>query len=342
MLYIGNTFFEWELEGRIAGSLSEALKCSPVCRQLQYLPLIYLDQEDTLMVTDLPTSNDLEHLQSYGIKKLPKMRLLENPPKGKVHAWGASNIVYDWAKRHDLPYAIPALDVVRRLNSKLWNFERVPKLCGAVTVSSERDIKQALVGSKEVWVLKTDQGFAGTGHCIFHAHELDKAFKFQRKIGTDLLLEPWVERVLDFSSQWEIAPNGELIFLGVTKFFNTSSGQYLGTEVGEISSLFSSFENFINEHIVFCKNYLQNIINEGYFGCLGVDAMIYKCAKTGINVLHPVVEVNARMTMSSALLRFCKKYMPNKIVDFTFKEMPIGTLGLLPTGFRRQLIPLIK
>ena len=340
MLYIGNTFFEWELEGKIKGSLADALQCTPVCQQLQYLPLLFLEPKDTLLVTELPQSEYLNHLRSY-IKDLPQVALLEEDLKGEVKSWGASNIVRGWAEQKGLSYSIPSLDIVRRVNSKLWNFTRTTPLEGAAIIQNEEELKKQLQGLSGNWVLKTDQGFAGLGHCIFNENQIEKAVQFGKKIwrrGDRILLEPWVERILDFSSQWEISVQGEIVCLGVTKFFNNPLGGYLGTVVGQRDQLFGPLDIFVVEHLRFCEKYLFGLFKEGYYGCLGIDAMVYKCPERHTPRLHPILEVNARMTMSSAVLRFWKKWEYLRTAFFTFKEVSSPTLGLLPNGFKRQLI----
>ena len=52
--------------------------------------------------------------------------------------------------------------------------------------------------------------------------QLDKAFNE----GHPLIGEPWVKRLLDFSTQWVISKTGAITYLGATLMENKSRGQY--------------------------------------------------------------------------------------------------------------------
>lgn len=339
MLYIGNAFFEWELEGKTPPDLFSALKMHAIIEQLQYLPLLYLDSETTLLVTKYPSSEYLEVLKSYGIGKPPQMVVKEdfNQRKfQKIESWGASKLIEQWSKRHQIVYEGPSFISAKQMNSKLYHFEHAPKLPYGSIVQSEQDLLKALQNPIDKWVLKTDQGFSGRGHCIFTQAMKQKALQFISE-NHAVILEPWVDRICDFSSQWFISKSGEIALSGVTKCLNTSQGIYQGTETGEPEVLFHGLLDHVQEHINFCRSYLKQHLN-GYFGALGVDAMIYKDLKTGKPILHPLVEINARMTLSHALLLFFKSYLKETSSQFLFHSCNRGTIGLLPFDYKRQLI----
>lgn len=330
MYYIANIFFELELDGCAGASLKEAFGKNPYFKQLQFLPLLFLSKEDTLLVTEMPSET---YLKSLSLSDLPKIALLDDVlEKGDLRSWGASKLIVNWAKGKELTYEMANS---KNANSKLWNFERAQKLPDAKIVYSAAELNVA----DGKWVLKTDQGFAGRGHFVFDETTLKAAMAFaskqwKRKAG--IILEPWVERVCDFSSQWHISKEGKLKLLGLTKCLNTDAGVYLGTEVGE--GIFGELAPFVEEHVEYCKGYLQNIVQEGFFGNLGVDAMVYKDVKTGGITLHPVVEVNARMTMSAAVLLFHQKYRKEKVTRIYYGSSDSSGINLLPDGFKRKLV----
>lgn len=325
MYYIANVFFEMELDGCAGGTLKEAFGKNPYFKQLQFLPLLFLSKEDTLLVTEMPPESYLQSLPF----DLPKLALLDGPfEKGEVRSWGASRLILEWAKGQGLSYEMANS---KNANSKLWNFAHSRPLPGAKIVYTAEELEG--MGKR---VLKTDQGFAGRGHFVFDEGSIKEAIAFaskqwKRKMG--VLLEPWVERVLDFSSQWYISKTGSIELIGLTKCLNTESGVYMGTEVGE--GIFGELLPFVEEHVEYCKGYLQNIVQEGFFGNLGVDAMVYK---NGQLALHPVVEVNARMTMSAAILLFHQKHRKEKVTRIYYGSRDSSGINLLPDGFKRKLI----
>jgi hypothetical protein len=338
MLYIGNAFFEMELEGQTPPDLLSAFKINPIIEQLQYLPLLYLGPDETLLVAEYPSREYLENLKSYGILNPPQMVLEKDIPKHsfqKIESWGSSELIEKWAARHNIPYDAPPLASARRMNSKLYHFEHTPKLPYGSIVNNEKELLEALQNPVDKWVLKTDQGFSGRGHCIFTRESKEKGTLWTSQ-HQKLVLEPWVERICDFSSQWAISKDGEATLLGVTKCLNTPHGVYQGTETGKPEILFGGLWGLISEHLEFCKSYLRQHMN-GYFGVLGVDAMIYKGLQNGSPTLHPLVEVNARMTLASALLLFFERHLKKSSCRFLFQACNKGTVGLLPFVYKRQL-----
>lgn len=333
MYYIANIFFELELDGCAGASLNEAFGKNPYFKQLQFLPLLFLSKDDTLLVTELPSDS---YLKSLPFSDLPKIALLDDShEKGELRSWGASQLISKWAKLKGLNYQMPQMACCKNANSKLWNFERTQPLPRAKIAHSAEDLE----GISSQWVLKTDQGFAGRGHFVFDAGLIKEAIAFgskqwKRKAG--VILEPWVDRVCDFSSQWNISKDGAIELLGLTKCLNTESGVYLGTETGE--GVFGEMLPYVETHVEYCREYLQKIVKEGFFGNLGVDSMVYRDMKTGHLALHPVVEVNARMTMSAAILLFHQKYQKDKVTRMYYCSDDSNKTNLLPDGFRRKLI----
>lgn len=311
MYYTANIFFEDEIEGRVK-NLAEAFSINPLFKELQFLPLLYLSDHEVLFTN----------------KSYEKTRLIDDAKEtGILRSWAASKILSEWAAVKGLVYDMPSFECAKRINSKLWTYRNLKK---ESIVFSEKELPAS--GN---WVLKTDQGFAGRGHCIFHEKKAAVSFAKQEwKKGVGVILEPWRDRVLDFSSQWLISKQGKIQLLGLTKCLNTPSGVYLGTEAGDEQAMFGKWLPFALEHIEFCKDYLQIVAKEGFFGNLGVDAMVYKDSKNRF-ILDPVLEVNARMTMSAAILLYHQKRGGRQVttVHYGASKCP----GLLPFGKRKKL-----
>lgn len=331
MHYISNIFFELELEGKAGNNLKNVLSQNPLFRQLQFLPLLYLSKEDTLIVTEIP-----DNFVSEGAR----LCLIDDARgKGSLRSWGASDLICRWAQEKGFTYDMPPMACCRNVNSKLWNFKRNIPLEGAKIVFSAEEMKKAIQNTQVKWVLKTDQGFSGRGHCIFDAYSVERAIAFGSKIwesGCGIILEPWVRRICDFSSQWNISKTGALELLGTTKCLNTEAGVYLGTETGDEEMVFGKYLPFVLQHLEYCKTYLQDIIKEGFFGNLGVDAMVY--LKENVPTLYPVVEINARMTMSSAILLYHQHFRNCKVTRIYYRIDNSENKNLLPNISNRKLI----
>jgi len=138
------------------------------------------------------------------------------------------------------------------------------------------------------------------------------------------LAEPWLPRKFDFSSQWEIGKAIEL--QGVTTFETSDKGSYSATLAGPIDPL---FQWAIDKHLEIALPILKKIQAMGFFGSLGIDAFVY-----GENQLHPIVEINARKTMSRVALMIQKGRDPDQILRMSFESKPGG---LLPGSFSRNI-----
>src|SRR5579872_4469996 len=204
-LHICNTFFERELEANSTRSLAEWIRSHPIVLQLQFLPLLYAAPTDKILVSDLPDNPD------------PRLCLIDHPPPNSViEHWGPSLAIAAWAKKQAIPYHIPDWELVRKINSKVFSFTESPKLPGAALLNTQEEIKAWIESTPGHKVLKTPFGTAGSGHTL--NPDVKRLYK------VPIIGEPWVERVMDFSTQWH---NGELV--GVTVFENEPNGTYKGT-----------------------------------------------------------------------------------------------------------------
>lgn len=313
-LHICNTFFEQELEGA-QGSLKYWLNAHRAYGQLQYLPLLYAQPEDRVLVTHLPSYPD------------PRLCLIDNPPSLPIESWGASRAIEQFAAAHGLVYRCPDFDLVHKIHSKSFAFTHSPHLPGAQLLYTEKEVLSWIEKNAGPKVLKTVLGTSGRGH--FFVGERDPRPFFQKEFaqGRSILGEPWVSRAFDFSSQWEIGSEIEL--QGLTVFETSDKGAYRATLAGPAELLFGERLSFAKQHLEIARPILQKIQAMGFFGSLGIDAFVYNHDQ-----LHPIVEINARKTMSRVALEIQKKQRPDGIVRMSFEAKPGG---LLPGRFVRNI-----
>jgi hypothetical protein len=224
-LHICNVFFEKELESPSQKSLVSWLRSHPIVMQLQFLPLLYAAPNDKILVSDLPPNPD------------PRL-VTESPENAQIEHWGPSQAIASWARSHNIPYNIPDWEVIRKINSKVFSFTESPKLPGAELLQTQKEIETWIEKTSFPKVLKTPFGTAGNGHLRPNV---------KRLYIPPLIGEPWVERVLDFSTQWK---NGEL--LGVTVFENEPNGTYKGTFIGEVEPW------ALEEHLAVAQPLVEN------------------------------------------------------------------------------------
>lgn len=311
VIHICNTFFENELESPLPSKgLVSWLRAHPVILQLQFLPILYAGKEDIILVSD-PPEQENERLRLLGTFE----------GRGKIENWGPSLAIAQWAKRKKIPYVIPDWEVVRTINSKIFSFLKSPRLPGAALLANEKEVLSWVEKSKCPKVLKTAYGTSGRGH--FHlgkSRDLNSYLRRQFSQNLPVIGEPWVERVLDFSTQWIVSP-GKNELLGATIIENRTNGSYLATYAGK---QFLPFAWALEEHLIAVEPLLNEISSLGFFGNLGIDAFVY--IEKGFEKLQPIVEINARKTMSWAALAVQRNTFPDRVLRFSFEKKGSGAL----------------
>ena len=324
-LHICNTFFEQELESnqkidlscKASLQLKKWFLAHPAMIQLQYLPLLYAQAEDRILVSSLPENPD------------PRLVCIdEEIPRLPVESWGASSSINRLAKEFNLPLKSPSIAIVRQIQSKNFAYIQRPHLPKSALLSSAAEVKQWIEQTEGPKVLKRVLGVAGQGHFFpDQKRNLTKFIQREFSQGRPIIGEPWLDRKFDFSSQWEIGDEIEL--KGFTAFETSDSGSYSATIAGPVNKLFSDYPWAIDSHLEVALPILQKIKSMGFFGSLGVDAFVY-----GDKVLYPVVEINARKTMSRIALQIQQQRCANRCLRMSF-ESKIG--GLLPGDFNRNI-----
>jgi uncharacterized ferritin-like protein (DUF455 family) len=139
--------------------------------------------------------------------------------------------------------------------------------------------------------------------------------------GRQVVIEPWLERELDFSVQLEMGSRG-LKLCGYTGLINDRKGQFqanwaaancdrripatvatLFREPADISGL---IQRLYGDIFSLLEAELQRV---GFVGPVGIDAFVYRTPQGGFR-LKPVVEINPRYTMGRLILELMKQTCP--------------------------------
>ncbi|HEX4342026.1 MAG TPA: DUF455 family protein, partial [Verrucomicrobiae bacterium] len=171
-------------------------------------------------------------------------------------------------------------------------------------------------------VVKESLGLAGSNALrlfepqILENHQrwMTNAFAHHRQ----LVVEPWLERELDFSIQLEMSTHG-LKLCGFTGLLNDARGQFLGnwaeshfhTRIPQrVIKLFRQPKNIsrlmldLYDHIFrLLETELRRV---DFTGPLGIDAFVYRDAN-GTPRLKPIVEINPRYTMGRVMVELMRQ-----------------------------------
>ena len=132
-----------------------------------------------------------------------------------------------------------------------------------------------------------------------------------------VVVEPWLDKVCDLSLHYDVAADGQVHWLGWTRFFTDARGQYLGSFIarpvaglavearkllyarGQKGPWMARLGQQLGDHLH------KHLAGFDYVGPVGIDALVFR-EGTGLQ-LKPVVEVNPRFTMGRVALRLRRR-----------------------------------
>ena len=151
--------------------------------------------------------------------------------------------------------------------------------------------------------------------------------------GQTLIVEPWLERVFDFSIQLEMQPDGLEVY-GYTGLINDRRGQFEANWAephyrrrlppaavrlleasarpappGGVARRRGMQPELAEFFAGVCSSLEGELRRAGYLGPVGLDAFVYRDAD-GICRLKPVVEINPRYTMGRLTLELMRQTCP--------------------------------
>ncbi len=139
--------------------------------------------------------------------------------------------------------------------------------------------------------------------------------------GRQVVVEPWLERELDFSIQFEMEPRG-LKLCGYTGLVNDRKGQFLANWAeanygqclpAKVTALFRASadvsERLQRLYSEVCSLLEAELQRAGFLGPISIDAFVYRTPQ-GDCRLKPVVEINPRYTMGRLTVELMQHACP--------------------------------
>ena len=311
---------------------------------LEILPLFYSRQDDILLMSTPPEKEHLRNIQNSGFT-LPEI-LIHGDQKaaptiprkiGQLQPWSwtPDSLAFFRNTFESLTRPIK-LDTlwnasIRDLFSKKWSAQwgkqmareteenewiAPPEVYGEPvtdleTLNTVRDTLKGL-GYENV-VFKAPFGTAANGNRCILANEilgastlawLGKRWKDQGYV----IVEPWLDRVFDFSVQLEVETD-KARTIAFTRLLNNHRGQFKGVVTASFcQGVDPEIARFLMEpkegrprvyhfyETLVISRLFSEMCNSGYIGPLGIDAFVYRSPK-GTLQLKTIVEINPRMTM---------------------------------------------
>ena len=168
--------------------------------------------------------------------------------------------------------------------------------------------------------------------------------------GRQVVIEPWLEREVDFSIQLEMGAL-ELKVCGYTGLLNDAKGQFQANWAepnfakrvpSAVSALFDSVPDIsgrLQRHYREIISVLETELRmAGFMGPVGIDAFVYKTTR-GERRIKPIVEINPRYTMGRLTVELMKQAAPGSSGIFRLVNLAqLRASGMADfTSYARQL-----
>ena len=139
-----------------------------------------------------------------------------------------------------------------------------------------------------------------------------------------VIVEPWLDRVLDLSVRLAVTQPGHAGLEGVGRFVVDSRGQYLGAVLGKLTAgLPAEVIRFVHGDgkdprwldaiwSSVAEAVARSLEPTGYVGTVGVDAFVHR-DRDGQLRLRPVVELNPRVHMGHVAVHLARHVAPGAV-----------------------------
>ncbi|MGY8656641.1 MAG: ferritin-like domain-containing protein [Verrucomicrobiia bacterium] len=379
-VYVFNPFTELRI-GKGKGHKPNKFQ-RQLARDLSVIPIYLAQRDDIVLIPERPPIHFLGQLKSRGFplpefQEIPKLQINRHHELRerklsdlRPWAWGPDSIallkpLFANLTAHAANPEQRWNDGICELYSKAWDARFLKTfldarsdrdwLCGdhdiGVHATSPEQTMDAIAGIRARGhfkvLVKSVHGAAGHGMIRLWEPEISDDQKNwirnQTTEGLSVLVEPWHERLIDLSAQFEMTDKG-LKLLGFTRVVNDLRGQFVASAVAPgIGQLVGSeLSRFLHAGgKAAAKNRLQALFSDlasslgthlrarGFQGPLGIDIYVFRDAD-GQPRLKPIVEINPRYTMGRVAIELMRRAAPGRT----------GVLRLLnPTQLRAAESP---
>jgi uncharacterized ferritin-like protein (DUF455 family) len=324
-----------------------AKRNTPLQNDLAFLPAYLSRQDDVLIMAQRPAPEFLSKIQSYGFH-LPEIHesditaTSEQAPDldrkiGDLRpwAWTPDSIAFFDKTLGEVTRPRPADALwnggVRDLFSKKWSAHWGKSLaaenqsldwiapdtiygCDVHDIEALQQARQHFADLGYVnLACKAPFATAANGNrCLLEGETISPAFsKWLEAIWAEqgtLIVEPWLERVFDFSIQFEMRAD-DLKLVGYTRMLNNRRGQFQGILTNAFcKGIAPELVRFLMERVEgrprVYHHYENNVAPRleaalraiDFQGPIGIDALVYRDS-AGQLQLKTIVEINPRFTM---------------------------------------------
>lgn len=331
-------------------------------RDLALLMLVFADKQDVVFGGKHLTNNEVDYFNWLFGKQCSFFDKLNVSEDYLPIPWGFAPNLYPFLNRENIllnkcfadslfgswrePYRdfFSRLSAVKLLNAStdfLSNLSFKPSF--NPTVVSSFDELRDLVPVGHDFVVKNLWSASGRGVFISvngkltltHTNIITRIFKLKHSV----VVEPFFNRVEDFSMQFEIDGSLNVLFKGVSFFETNKLGHYLGSKLNYNTDVFLeryptlfnslSLNSIANEMACKLAHLIKTDLSSPFYNTpltdsfrfpFGVDMMVYLNEKNEF-LLHPCIEINWRHTMGLVALKLSESIHKHLVGRFVVSQI---------------------
>jgi hypothetical protein len=279
---------------------------------------------DSVLVSEPVPDDFLDSLERAGLER-PRVSLwpdLRRSARLAPFGWGTQ--ARDLAGRYDEVADHPPLPVVRRVNGRGFSATIEREVLGDDMAVGP--IRSLAVLEEELhrqpdrplgWVVKSEHGNAGLGNRRLRSRVLSEA---DRRTVAGLLaaadavvLEPWLERLADLCTTFELEVDGSVRSLHVHEVVNTAEGAFLGALFGGVAG---NVERRWEELERVAGDVARELCREGYHGPVCLDSFVFREGPE--QRLRALADLNARSHVSAPALDLWRRWGGERVLYWRF------------------------
>ncbi|WP_320929073.1 hypothetical protein [Hungatella sp.] len=290
-----------------------------VVESMDELLIAYSGDGEDILITKNPLDSDFQgSLERFGIRCRNYTyeqfeTSVQAAEKSILDTYAVTDKYISFSEQYGLRYPHPAVSIIKKVNSKFYSVELSKRLgmneYSRLIDSWEELIDQLdkLLKAHEKLMIKAEYSVSGKGNMVIDQNSRDRFLSLTRRQAEKgkhirYVVEPLFCVEKDFSSQWNISETGDIRKESVQEILNHGSSYGGSADAGEQMTALLEKENyFIKLEQLCCELY-----RDGYYGDVCVDSMLLKGGE-----LVPVVEINARKSMSLTKARFDQLFDKN-------------------------------